>query len=63
MGKDGAEGMAELHAAGAFTVAQDEASCVVFGMPKAAIDLGGVTKIAPLKEIVNIILRRAGVAR
>lgn len=63
MGKDGALGMAEMHAAGAFTVAQDEASCVVFGMPKAAIDAGGVSNVAPLGAIVEIILRRAGVVR
>ncbi len=61
MGKDGAVGMAEMHAAGAYTVAQDEASCVVFGMPKAAIDAGGVSKIAPLGAIVDIIMQRAGV--
>jgi two-component system chemotaxis response regulator CheB len=40
MGRDGAEGMLALHRAGAFTVAQDEASCAVFGMPRAALDLG-----------------------
>jgi two-component system chemotaxis response regulator CheB len=62
MGKDGAVGMAEMHTAGAFTVAQDEASCVVFGMPKAAIDAGGVTKVAPLNAIAHIIMQSAGVA-
>lgn len=62
MGKDGAVGMAELHATGAFTVAQDEASCVVFGMPKAAIDAGGVTKVAPLRSIADVIMQRAGIA-
>jgi two-component system chemotaxis response regulator CheB len=63
MGKDGAAGMAELHDSGAFTVAQDEASCVVFGMPKAAIDIGAVTKVAPLRAIADIITARAGVTR
>jgi two-component system chemotaxis response regulator CheB len=51
MGKDGAAGMLEMKKAGAYTVAQDEASCVVFGMPKEAIRLGGVDKIASLQEI------------
>lgn len=51
MGADGAAGMYEMHQAGAYTVAQDEASCVVFGMPKEAIKLGGVTKVLPLGSI------------
>ncbi|SIR34420.1 two-component system, chemotaxis family, response regulator CheB [Rhizobium sp. RU20A] len=48
MGDDGARGMLEMHQAGAYTVAQDEASSVVFGMPKEAIARGGVAKILPL---------------
>jgi two-component system chemotaxis response regulator CheB len=63
MGRDGAAGMKRLHDADAFTVAQDEASCVVFGMPKAAIDLGGATVVAPLDNIADILMRRAGVLR
>ncbi|QOX78777.1 chemotaxis response regulator protein-glutamate methylesterase [Trichlorobacter lovleyi] len=51
MGDDGAHGMKELHDAGARTIAQDEASCVVFGMPNEAIKLGGVDKIMPLDRI------------
>jgi two-component system chemotaxis response regulator CheB len=51
MGDDGAKGMREMHDAGAFTVAQDEATSVVFGMPHEAIKLGGVDKIAPLGSI------------
>jgi two-component system chemotaxis response regulator CheB len=43
--------MLTMKRAGAFTIAQDEASCVVFGMPKEAIKLGGVDKILPLSEI------------
>jgi two-component system chemotaxis response regulator CheB len=62
MGRDGASGLAAMRAAGAFTVAQDEASCVVFGMPKAAIEIGGVVRIAPLGAIADIIMRHAGVA-
>ena len=51
MGHDGARGLLEMHRAGARTVAQDEASCVVFGMPKEAIKLGGAEKVLPLHAI------------
>jgi len=51
MGDDGARGLKEMAAAGAHTVAQDEKSCVVFGMPKVAIELGGVRQILPLDRI------------
>jgi two-component system, chemotaxis family, protein-glutamate methylesterase/glutaminase len=51
MGGDGAKEMLTMKQAGAFTIAQDEASCVVFGMPKEAIKLGGVDKVLPLGEI------------
>ncbi len=51
MGDDGAKGMLEMKEAGAVTIAQDEASCVVFGMPKVAIELGGVDKVLPLEKI------------
>ena len=51
MGDDGATGMLEMHQRGAHTVAQDEASSVVFGMPHKAIIAGGVTSILPLNEI------------
>lgn len=57
MGDDGARGMLEMHQNGAFTIAQDEASCVVFGMPKEAIQMGGVDKILPLTHIPNFLLR------
>ncbi|MFP3386413.1 CheB methylesterase domain-containing protein, partial [Tritonibacter sp. SIMBA_163] len=50
MGDDGARGMLEMHEAGAFTVAQDEATSVVFGMPKEAIARGGVDRIVPLEQ-------------
>ncbi len=56
MGDDGAKGMLEMHQAGAFTVAQDEASSVVFGMPKEAIAKGGVDRIVPLDHIAREIL-------
>ena len=51
MGDDGAKGMLEMRQAGALTIAQDEASCVVFGMPKEAIRLGAVQHVAPLDTL------------
>jgi two-component system chemotaxis response regulator CheB len=59
MGVDGAAGLQEMLQAGAHTIAQDEASCVVFGMPKAAIELGAAEKVLPLKDIPNAILQIA----
>lgn len=56
MGDDGARGMKEMHDAGAHTVAEDESTCVVFGMPKVAIDMGGVDKIVPLDRIPQEII-------
>jgi two-component system chemotaxis response regulator CheB len=56
MGDDGARGMKEMHDAGAQTVAEDESTCVVFGMPKVAIDMGGVDKIVPLDRIPQEII-------
>lgn len=56
MGKDGAVGMRHMREAGAYNFAQDEASCVVFGMPKEAIAVGGVHEIAPLHELPAIVL-------
>jgi two-component system chemotaxis response regulator CheB len=53
MGADGAIGVKALSEAGAITIAQDEASCVVFGMPKEAIALGGVQHIVPLDKIAQ----------
>lgn len=57
MGDDGARGMLEMHQAGAFTLAQDEASCVVFGMPAEAIKHGGVDKILPLSQLTSWITK------
>lgn len=57
MGDDGAKGMREMKDAGAYTIAQDEDSCVVFGMPKEAIKLGGVDRIMPLDRIAGEVLR------
>lgn len=57
MGSDGAEGLKEMKEKGAFTIAQDESSCVVFGMPKEAIKLGGVDKVVSLDRIAAEILK------
>ncbi|HEY5996555.1 MAG TPA: CheB methylesterase domain-containing protein, partial [Candidatus Deferrimicrobiaceae bacterium] len=51
MGKDGAEGMKHMSDAGATNIAQDEESCVVFGMPKEAIRLGAAHQVLPLSRI------------
>lgn len=51
MGKDGAKGLLAMRQAGAFTIAQDESSCVVFGMPKEAINIEAATKILKIDEI------------
>ncbi len=56
MGDDGAGGMLEMHQAGAYTLAQDEESCVVFGMPKEAIARGGVDDIVPLQSLSGHLL-------
>jgi len=57
MGKDGAEGMRAIKEKGGLTIAQDELTSVIFGMPKAAIDMGAVDKVAPLPDIVDEIIR------
>ena len=59
MGDDGARGMLEMKEAGAYTIAQDEASCVVFGMPKEAIKLGAINTVAPLEHIAAVVLRES----
>jgi two-component system chemotaxis response regulator CheB len=59
MGDDGARGMLEMKQAGAMTIAQDEATCIVFGMPKEAIKLNGVDKVMPLSAIPGSLLTHA----
>ena len=54
MGRDGAGGLLAMRTAGAHTVAQDEATSVVFGMPKVAIEKGGAERVAPLDEIATV---------
>jgi two-component system chemotaxis response regulator CheB len=59
MGNDGAQGLLQLKKAGAATMVQDEASCVVFGMPKEAIRLGAADRAIPLDGIAAALLREA----
>lgn len=58
MGKDGASGMKTIKEHGGATIAQDEATCTVFGMSKAAVEEGCVDKILPLSKIPKEIIRR-----
>jgi two-component system, chemotaxis family, protein-glutamate methylesterase/glutaminase len=60
MGDDGTDGLRALRAAGARTLAQDEASCVVFGMPKAAIDAGVIDEVVPLERMAAAMLGARG---
>jgi two-component system chemotaxis response regulator CheB len=57
MGADGAHGMLQMKRAGATTIAQDEKSCVVFGMPKEAIKLGAADRVVPLELMSQEIIR------
>ncbi len=58
MGRDGAAGMLDMRNAGAYTLAQDEASCIVFGMPREAIALGAADEVAPLSEMSRRVMAR-----
>ncbi len=57
MGDDGARGLKEMHDAGARTIAQDEETCVVYGMPKEAVKLGAVDRVLPLQHIAGALLQ------
>jgi two-component system chemotaxis response regulator CheB len=63
MGKDGAAGLLRLREAGAHTIAQDEESCVVFGMPYEAIRLGAAKSILPLNQIPDALARLSPTSR
>ena len=63
MGSDGAKGMLDMHLNGAHTIAQDEQSSVIYGMPRAAVELGAVDAILPLSEIAGAILESIRAAR
>ena len=58
MGKDGAVAMLEMRQAGAYNLAQDEATCVVFGMPREAIAVGAVDEIVPIQSMAQRVLNR-----
>jgi len=60
MGDDGARGLREMRDSGATTIAEDESTCVVFGMPKVAIEMGGASKVVPLHHIVDEIITYSG---
>jgi two-component system chemotaxis response regulator CheB len=60
MGADGAQGMLKMRQAGAHTIAQDEASCVVFGMPREAIELGAAEKVLPLEQVAGALVAACG---
>ena len=57
LGSDGAKGLKAIKEAGGNTIAEDQSTCIVFGMPKAAIELGCVDEIVPLPQIAQTILR------
>ncbi|MEN6437944.1 MAG: chemotaxis response regulator protein-glutamate methylesterase [Syntrophobacter sp.] len=63
MGRDGASGLLEMRNLGARTIAQDEASCVVFGMPKEAIKMGAAESVAPLQDIPREVLKALTIER
>ena len=60
MGSDGADGLLMMRQAGSPTVGQDEASCVVYGMPKVAYEIGAVEKVVPLTDVAGEIMRLVG---
>src|SRR5690606_37991495 len=60
MGKDGADGLLAMRRTGAWTITQDEASCVVYGMPREAALIGAASEVVPLQEIAAHVLRQFG---
>jgi two-component system, chemotaxis family, response regulator WspF len=62
MGRDGARGLKVLRNAGSLTIAQDSASCVVYGMPKAAVELDAAAEILPLQRIAPRLLQSLEIA-
>jgi two-component system chemotaxis response regulator CheB len=63
MGEDGALGLGEVRAAGGLTIAQDQESCVVYGMPKAAIERGYAMRVVSLQELPNALQAQCAPAR
>jgi two-component system chemotaxis response regulator CheB len=62
MGRDGADAMREMRDAGAHNVAQDEASCIVYGMPREAVAVGAVQEVLPLAQIAEHLLAQVRAA-
>lgn len=62
MGRDGAVGMQAIRRAGGYTIAQDEASCTIYGMPRAAVELGAVDAVLPPERIVAALVERLALA-
>jgi two-component system chemotaxis response regulator CheB len=60
MGRDGADGLLDLRRAGGLCIAQDEASSMVFGMPKAAIDMGAVDEVLDINGIADLLVQCGG---
>jgi two-component system chemotaxis response regulator CheB len=58
MGNDGTEGLRAIKRYGGYTIAEDESTCIVYGMPKEAIKAGVVDKVVPLPQIAEEIIRR-----
>ncbi|GHT93363.1 hypothetical protein FACS1894116_05200 [Betaproteobacteria bacterium] len=63
MGKDGAVGLLRMEEAGAWTIGQDQASCVVYGMPREAALLGALKEVVPLTEVARHVMQRLGAFR
>ena len=63
MGEDGAEGLGVMKASGALTIAQDEASSIVFGMPRAAIERGYANRVVSLEALANTLIVHCGNTR
>jgi two-component system chemotaxis response regulator CheB len=59
MGHDGAQGLKDLRTAGATTIAEDESTCIVYGMPRVAVELGGAELVLPLPRIAELLRLRA----
>ncbi|WP_408098057.1 chemotaxis response regulator protein-glutamate methylesterase [Peredibacter sp. HCB2-198] len=63
MGKDGAQGLLEMKKAGSYNLAQNEETCVIFGMPKVAIECGAIDKVMPLDEIAGEVIKQMDVRK
>ena len=63
MGKDGAQGLLEMKKAGSYNLAQNEDTCVIFGMPKVAIEVGAIDKVMPLDDIASEVIKQMDVRK